>query len=624
MVLIEALLAAGVGAIIFISYELGRRRLKLRRELKPFLLEPKGVSVPLGTRPLASWDLNRLSIRPLEREELSYCLDRLRGGHDALLVGRPASGKSVLLSTVGSRLRRRSRHVYFIDLKAGIQMSEGLVTKIRKGYLLLDDAHLDIAYTEGVLRAKRIACLVAANEIPRSEFLRQPTFKALLDAAIKLDATDIAYELAREWLPNLNEAEFESAWKGLRGFDDDLWMLLAAIDTYQKEQIVSLTTLNGRIRDRLSSELPRHYPLPGQNDWQDLLVPLSVFGAFEIRIGSAFLSEVFGMSFETLSFAASTGQLILHEGEVVLAHRSLAQMYLIGYQLDELLGNGAKRAIREYASHNGLVVGDLDSRTDWILLLLNVYLHLNPSEILYVLRQLGTWRPFVFPRLRKMARIISVGLVRQFAGAVEQQLLQSDFEELVKLTQFLLRTDPEMFESIAVDSDYNLPGRLADASDDLSFDFMDQAIGIKDASLRQVLQDKIRDALVQRPELGTKAEYTAIVLEIALEHDPEFAESLISEIDHERLARCWTSIDDLFDIFDIVEVLGWLGGSHLQEFANSSPITEVTEVIAQSNDVRTMVLILGTLTSEKLRLKFSANGMELVETLRQRIGELGD
>jgi len=102
----------------------------------------------------------------VERPEVNEILKKFENNNLIVIKGNPASGKSVILRNIGYKLANQGKEVYVIELKHTTPGIEE-VLKLKKGYLFIDDAHLDFGFVDKIrqMLSNHVKVLASTRDI---------------------------------------------------------------------------------------------------------------------------------------------------------------------------------------------------------------------------------------------------------------------------------------------------------------------------------------------------------------------------------------------------------------------------------------------------------------------------
>lgn len=231
----------------------------------------------------------------VERREVNEILEKLKKCDIHLVLGAPATGKSVVLKNVGFKLAKECQNVYFIELKKYSQdqvklyFKEILRIKDEVAIYIIDDAHLQLSLCETLVREFRSRRLKAKILIGSRPILEKSPKEAsefeYLDKTL-LRAEDVAEEIIETFLKrkyHLNKKRIKTISEKLEKYKKDLWCLSWALKTYNPEKdSVNEEEIYEKIKDWIRSL---------GADVEDVLLPMSTFYKFDIPLDRSFLEQ---------------------------------------------------------------------------------------------------------------------------------------------------------------------------------------------------------------------------------------------------------------------------------------------------------------------------------------------
>lgn len=259
----------------------------------------------------------------VERSEVDEIIKGLEANGIEVIKGRPSSGKTTLLRNVGYKLSEVGESVYLIELKKNLpDISE--VMKLRDCYLLIDDAHLDKDFVSQVLdRSRNIKILVTIRSI--EDLLGGEKFgklEELISEAKLLEARDVADDIIKNYEKNRGKITSEAK-KKLNDYKDDLWLLVWALEAYEKTRRVDKEEILKWVKRWMEKDLDNDY---GIEKASDVLYLLSVFYRYEIEIKRGFLEKL-GIN-GNIDKLIKINEVVEKDRKLVLHHSRLAELYL--------------------------------------------------------------------------------------------------------------------------------------------------------------------------------------------------------------------------------------------------------------------------------------------------------
>ena len=280
----------------------------------------------------------------VERKEVDEIIEKLENNDKIhLVLGEPASGKSVILKNIGFKLAKQGKKVYFIDLKRhSDEEVKELFERIPElnAVSIIDDAHLKLFGCEKLVkefkRRGKGSLLIGSREVDE---LRKwpPIYSSEFEYLnkTKIEAKDATEDIIRLFLKrkhNLEDRRIEIISKNLERYKHDLWLLSWALlaynpekDSVEKEEIVE------KVKDSI-----REIKKNGKVNAEEVFYPLSVFYRFEIPVERRFIENL-GIDERTIDELLSLGELIEFEeiGKrkmLLLHHSSIADIYFEAYK----------------------------------------------------------------------------------------------------------------------------------------------------------------------------------------------------------------------------------------------------------------------------------------------------
>ena len=295
----------------------------------------------------------------VERKEVYDIMEKLKNDKIHLVLGEPASGKSVILKNIGFKLAKEGKKVYFIELKShSDEEVEEFFRKIPElnAIFIIDDAHLKLSACEKLVREfKRRGkglLLIGSREVHelRRRHPKESSEFEYLNKT-KIEAKDATEDIIRLFLKrkhNLEDRRIEIISKNLERYKHDLWHLSWALLAYNPEKdLVEKEEIVEKVKDSI-----REIKKNGKVNAEEVFYPLSVFYRFEIPVERRFIENL-GIDKRTIDELLSLGELIEFEeiGKrrmLLLHHSSIADIYFEAYKSYPDLG-GKLRDLDEFS-----------------------------------------------------------------------------------------------------------------------------------------------------------------------------------------------------------------------------------------------------------------------------------
>lgn len=288
----------------------------------------------------------------VERFEVKQILKRVRRPSVVVVRGKPASGKSVVLSTVGYRLRcawPRRRLVVLISLKE-FNHPEGKkelavidLAALQRAVLIVDDAHLDPEFVERAIRElPKATILVGTREIlfgneqevsmgPHGPKLDPPKLNRLTRfeenyrRAIVLDAEEGAALVGGALLQR--GAGRASSHASALGKATNLWHMIWLVEAIAKGGERE-SDLDASVRARVAVHLKT---LQREAAGVPIVRPIALLAAFfkhEISVDRVAFETAFGVARESVDWLVGRNEIVQAGRSLSMHHSVLAEIYL--------------------------------------------------------------------------------------------------------------------------------------------------------------------------------------------------------------------------------------------------------------------------------------------------------
>lgn len=292
--------------------------------------------------------------------ETNIVLERLNSEPVVVIRGTPASGKSVVLRSVGFALLKSGRPnapVHYIRLKGGLSTSKSdLLSQARNlvegSVLLVDDGHLDPGFIEDLLsQGPRYRLVVSTREIQFGAFGGTwPKFQDHYGRGLLVEPQGIVDDLVRiheeKVLHGPLSVEVRSKVSGL---SKNLWYVsLALASSSRNRNSSSRFDVEGAMGEYIGNWMTQTLPHMGVNVADEILYVLSLSSQYEIQMQSAFVLSFLRDSGEvshSLKRLVDLGEIRRVRNYVSLHHAELARNYLHTYERHPDLAVRARRML---------------------------------------------------------------------------------------------------------------------------------------------------------------------------------------------------------------------------------------------------------------------------------------
>ena len=305
----------------------------------------------------------------VERKEVDEIINKLKNDTIQLVLGEPASGKSVILKNIGFKLAKENKEVYLVELKKHSRDDvkryfDDILSSTEKAVFIVDDAHSQFADCEGLVRdfksRKLKAKLIIGSRPTREIQGEHPKEPSEFEYVSKthIHAEDVTEEMIRWFLKrkhreyNFSDERINAVSKNLEKYKKDLWFLSWALKAYNPEMdSVEEKEIYEKIRDSIR-ETKLGKDESGKDKFlnaEDVFLPLSVFYRFEIPIERRFLEqEQIGIEESIINQLIALSEMTEMEERgkrrtLSLNHSSIAELYFKTYQSYPDLGEKVKK-----------------------------------------------------------------------------------------------------------------------------------------------------------------------------------------------------------------------------------------------------------------------------------------
>ncbi len=296
-----------------------------------------------------------------EREQVNDILNKFDKDIIQLVLGAPASGKSIVLKNVGYRLAMIKKNVYMIELKKhleeDIKSFFDKIPTIDNAIFIVDDAHLYLSYCEKLVkefkksgRGNLIIGSRDSKEITKkhpTEGFEYPSLNELRKTCIEIKAEDVNEEIIKTFLEkqNSDSDRINAALKNLGDYKEDLWFLSWALMSYNNS--VNMDDIYNKIRNYIEEIKIGQEKEPIYINAEEVFLPLSIFYRYEIPIERDFLEAELDINGKLISQLIKLQKIAETKETKMLSlyHSSLAELYLRAYKKYDAFGKRIKKKI---------------------------------------------------------------------------------------------------------------------------------------------------------------------------------------------------------------------------------------------------------------------------------------
>lgn len=301
----------------------------------------------------------------VEHEKVETVIRDLEQNPIQVVLGDPASGKSVMLKNVAFKLSNHGWNIYIIEFKkySEDQINEFfenvLTVDDKEALVVLDDAHLYLHSCEAFVRRFRVRnlrskVLIGSRRVKEliEEHPKEPSpFDRLKKTEIS--SGDTAEKIVALFLRNeygLDDEAVRNIAEKFKYYKHDLWHLSWALKAYVAGQRrVEESDIYRKIKDSIRN-IVAGQDKPSINAEDALLAP-SVFYRFEIPVERSLLEKQLAIEGTILDQLIDLGEIETREEigkkkTIRLNHSSIAELYFRTYQIDPDLGGRVKEIVQ--------------------------------------------------------------------------------------------------------------------------------------------------------------------------------------------------------------------------------------------------------------------------------------
>ena len=306
----------------------------------------------------------------VERKEVNEIIKKLENDNIQLVLGEPASGKSIILKNIGFKLAKKNKDVYIVELKKHSSdevkryFEDIPEIKEKKAVFIVDDAPLLPTECERLIRDfknRNLEAKLIIGSRPTREIRGEHPKEAWeFEYVSKTDihAEDVTEAIIRGFLrreDHFSDERIKTVSENLGEYKKDLWHLSWALKAYNPEKdSVEEGDVYENIRDSIR-RIKLGKDESGKDKFlnaADIFLPLSVFYRFEIPIERNFLEELLELEKDKINKLIGLSEIIETEeiGKkqmLSLIHSSIADLYFKAYWAYPSLGKRSKEKILE-------------------------------------------------------------------------------------------------------------------------------------------------------------------------------------------------------------------------------------------------------------------------------------
>ncbi|MGC9100018.1 MAG: hypothetical protein ACP5HC_01970, partial [Caldisericum sp.] len=377
-----------------------------------------------------------------ENPQVDEIIDKLKKEKIVIIKGKPASGKSVILKNIGYKLANEGAEVYFIGLKNFVRESISEIPKISHGYLIIDDAHLDLKIIDNILLIRpKTKILIATRDInidktegPTSEL----KFAEYIKNAITIEPQDSAngiigkFEEKKFQIPDNIKANLAK---------NNLWVLAWQLKSYESSRKIDEETVLKIVKEYIENLIKEK-----ESEVQNVLYPLAILYRYEIPMRETFLKYLYESYDKIIPGLEKLGEIVRFTDNdrnyIALHHSETADIYFKAFNKYVDLASDIKGKIDE--EYETLFSKSDNSTVDIELKLFSIYLRKFNDETTNVLSRISKYE--------LMSKIIKINFDDIIKGLKREKNLEKiamSLKSVAKTVDF--QTANEILEKIDVD-----------------------------------------------------------------------------------------------------------------------------------------------------------------------------
>lgn len=375
----------------------------------------------------------------VERKEVDEIKNKLENDKIQLVLGNPASGKSICLKNVGYKLANEDEKVYVIELKKHprdeVKLFFDYIPNIDDDIpiFIVDDVHLYLSECERLIRnfkGKGKGKLIIGSRVTKEitegfDPTESLELEYLSKTATLIQAEDVTEGMIETFLRaqyNLDEDRIKTVSDNLGKYKNDLWYLSWALKVYDSDNdSVEEDKIYKNIKKRIEKV-----------NAENIFLPLSIFYRYEIPIERKFLVKQMGIEENIIEDLIGLQEIVETEEirkpvMLSLHHSSIADLYFSAYQNYPDLGEEIKEKILNWKDETSIQHPQCSQVIDsWPLLYFSFYRYLtttDPRNAIDVVIHLGNdWN----------YKKCGIGLLKQI---IEENKVQESIEKGIKIEE---------------------------------------------------------------------------------------------------------------------------------------------------------------------------------------------
>ncbi|MFU2157725.1 hypothetical protein, partial [Caldisericum sp. AR60] len=331
-----------------------------------------------------------------ENPQVDEIIDKLKKEKIVIIKGKPASGKSVILKNIGYKLANEGAEVYFIGLKNFVRESILEIPKISHGYLIIDDAHLDLKIIDNILLIRPKAKILIATRDINIEKTEGPTSELKFAEYIKNAITIEPQDSANGIIGKFEEKESQFKKEKFKIPDNikanlaknNLWVLAWQLKSYESRGEINeeavLNTVEEYVENLIKGE---------KSKVQKILYLLAILYRYEIPMRETFLEDLYESYDEIITGLEKLGEIVRFTDNgrnyIALHHSETADIYFKALNKSvDLVRRIKERIDKEYET---LFSKSDNSTVDIDLKLFSIYLRKFNDETTNVLSRISKY-----------------------------------------------------------------------------------------------------------------------------------------------------------------------------------------------------------------------------------------
>jgi hypothetical protein len=344
----------------------------------------------------------------VDRDETKELLERLSSGNSVLLMGHQASGKSVIMRTLGYQLALRRFVVFFANAES---LNVDLALKDVKNWdmsnvvVLVDDVHRNpIACSDFLEKVRTLNAKIVLSSRPLNlNVFREgqgSQLVRLFENKVEANVTEkVISDMIEEYCKSLDvryDPQTKDVTQIIRKCGTDLWLVTYLLSSWNPRKASIEKIAKADLYERVNQTRVSRWSTIDRNSIEVMQIVCALF-QYEIPCAESYLIEA---GLNNVAFRlVSEGHLIKRTRYYRLNHPSVARIYLETLEFCQLIGDLEKISVE----------------------ILSSYLEKSEEERAHVFYKLSTFPKTIKKEMAVLKRMLKTMEFRELAHQIEQE-----------------------------------------------------------------------------------------------------------------------------------------------------------------------------------------------------------